>query len=210
MGFLELDGVKVKDDNLFQRMFWPSDHPGEADALGKQGLWVCWIVGVLSLLTLTVGGQPVTAVLTLAFFVLGGIGVREHSQPAAVLVAGVYGLNLVASIFMGMAPGVLTIIAFGLLLANVRGTYIAAKWARLGGDEVMPQRFNETFLDKLTDQMPRTIWRGAKIPFFCVAAIYLLLTVVGTIFLAAGGARRLHAKTPAAADSETIQVTPSR
>jgi hypothetical protein len=31
MGYLGLDQSPVKDDNMFQRMFWPSDHAGETD-----------------------------------------------------------------------------------------------------------------------------------------------------------------------------------
>jgi hypothetical protein len=210
MGFLGLDGTEVKDDNLFQRMFWPSDHAGEADTLGKQGFWVCWIVGFVSMLMLSFQGQPIAGLFTLAFFCLGGIGVREHSQPAAILVAAAYLLNIVASLFVGVPPGALTIIICLLLVANIRGTYVAAKWQHAGGDDAMPTRFNESFTDKLVDQMPRSVWPKTKILFFVGAGLYLLLSVLGAVMIAMHVPQRLKARQQQAAPSSTIEVAPPR
>jgi len=209
MGFLGLDQTPVKDDNMFQRMFWPSDNAGDTDTLGKQGFWVCGAIGLFSLLTSALQGHPIVGLLTALFFCLGGIGVREHSQPAAVLVAAVYLLNIVAAIASGLPPGALTIILSLLLLANVRATYIAAKWADRGDPSVMPERFNETFADKLVDQMPARVWPIAKIPFFCIAGLYLVLTLLGAVMLAMGVPQKMRAlqqqKRPSA-----VLVTPSR
>ena len=73
------DGRTGKDDNLFKRLFWPSNHPGEVDALGQQGFWICLIVGLVSGVMLLLTVHPFIGLLTMAFFWLGGIGVREHS-----------------------------------------------------------------------------------------------------------------------------------
>src|SRR5580693_9464481 len=98
MGYLGLDQTEIKHDNLFQRMFWPSDHAGEADTLGQQGFWVCTAIATLSLLTLAFQGHPILGVFAGAFYFLGGIGVREHSQPAAILVAVAYLMEIVVGL----------------------------------------------------------------------------------------------------------------
>ena len=208
MGYLGLDESPVKDDNLFQRMFWPSDHAGEADTLGKQGFWVCLVIGVFSLVASGLQGQPVIGVLTFLFFVLGGIGVREHNQPASILVAAVYALNIAAGLAVGNPPGALTLILALLLAANIRATYIAAKWAVSGDPDAMPERFNQTFSDKLVDQMPAAVWPKAKIPFFCLSGLYVALSVLGVVMLAMGAPQRMRARqqTPPPA---TIEVAPS-
>lgn len=87
MSTLGLDGTPHKEDNLFKRLFWPSDSPYEVDMLGQQGMWVCLIVGALSSGGMAMGGHPLLAILNLLFYWVGGIGVREHAIAAAILVA---------------------------------------------------------------------------------------------------------------------------
>lgn len=93
MGYLGLDQTEIKDDNLFQRMFWPSDHAGEADTLGQQGFWVCVAIATVTFVPLLLQGHWIAGFLIAIFYFLGGIGVREHSQPAAILVAVTYVLG---------------------------------------------------------------------------------------------------------------------
>ena len=93
---------------MFQRMFWPSDHAGETDQLGKQGFWVCLAVAVLSCVVLLAQGHWVLGLLTLLFFGLGGIGVREHSTAAAVLVGITYLFSIVANAFVGIPPSIVS------------------------------------------------------------------------------------------------------
>jgi hypothetical protein len=210
MGYLGLDQSPVKDDNLFQRMFWPSDQAGEADTLGKQGFWVCLAIGLFSLVVSGFQGQAVIGALTFLFFVLGGMGVREHSQPAAILVAVVYALNIAAGLAMGNPPGALTLILALLLAANIRATYIAAKWAVSGDPDAMPERFNQTFSDKLVDQMPAAVWPRAKIPFFCLAGLYVAVSVLGVVMLAMGVPQKMRARQVQTPPSATLEVAPSR
>ncbi len=209
MGYLGLDETEVKDDNLFQRMFWPSDHAGETDTLGQQGFWICTIIAVGSLVLLSLQGHWMLGLFTFLFYVLGGIGVREHSQPAAILVATAYILELVVQLIgPGIPPGGIGIVISLLLLANIRGTWIAAKWA--GKGEIMPERMNSTITDKLVDQMPARVWPAAKIPFFVMAGLYLLMVVFTTMFFAAQVPTRLKASRPAEPSSTTLEVSPSR
>lgn len=186
MGYLGLDQTEVKDDSMFQRLFWPSDHAGETDTLGKQGFWVCMVVGVVTVLQSAAQGHWLLGLLMLLFYVLGGIGVREHSTAAAVLVAATFLINVMAGIFFGALPGILPLGTIVLLLANIRGTWIAAKWASKAPD-AMPERFAETFKDRFVDSMPAVVWPKARVPFFLLGALMLLLTVAGTVMLGVRG-----------------------
>ena len=210
MGYLGLDQTEVKDDNMFKRMFWPSDHAGEADTLGKQGFWVCLLIAAVSLITVTLQGHWILALLTAAFYLLGGIGVREHDQPAAVLVAAIYILNEVSGLFVGLPPGLLGLGATVLLIANIRGTWIAAKWAASGQPDVMPDRFNTTFTDKLVDQMPAKVWPKARVPFYCLAGVYVALTALGMVMLAMHVPGTRGAAKPEDRNTMTVELGPQR
>ena len=183
MGYLGLDGSPIEEDNLLQRLFWPGDHPGEADTLGQQAFWICLAIGVAGFCGLLLKGHPISAVLSLAFYLLGGIGVREHSQPAAIFVAIVYSLDSLVALRMGNIPGALQIITTLLLIANIRGTWIASKWAAAGSPEPMPERLASTWSDKLVDQLAARVWPRARIPFFCIAILYSVVAVFGTVLV---------------------------
>ncbi len=206
MGYLGLDETPVKDDNMFQRLFWPSDHAGETDSLGKQGFWVCFSIGIFSMLGAMMRGHPFLGLLTGLFYVLGGMGVREHNQPAATLVALAYLLNVLAAIFSGRFPGFISLAAAVLLIANIRGTYIAAKWAASGDADAMPERMNASIADKLEDQWPGRIWPKGQIAFFVIAGVYLLLTVLGVVMLAVRPAVKQKPEPP----STVLHVSPTR
>jgi len=185
MGYLGLDGTEVKDDNLFQRLFWPSDHAGETDYLGKQGFWVCWAVAAISLLVLTLQGNLWVALLQFSFFALGGIGVREHDVPAAVLVATGYWINQIYGVFMGQFPGLIGLACGILLIANIRGTFIAKRWATYGDPEAFPERMNTTLIEQFSDRMPMVVWPKTRILFYCISGIYMLLVFFGLAMIVA-------------------------
>jgi hypothetical protein len=190
-------------------MFWPSDHPGEADDLGKRGFWLCAAIAVLSMAMMMLQGNLILAGITAVFFLLGGMGVREHSQPAATLVAAAYILNLFAALAQGNPPGALTIIATLLLLGNIRATHIAAKWAGQGDPEMMPERRSASTADFLVDQMPARVWPKARIPFFVLAGIYVALSLLGVVMLLAGLTPRRQPVQPIDPGA-TYDVSPAR
>lgn len=200
MGYLGLDGETYKEDNLFQRLFWPGDHAGEAELLGQQGFWICSIVAILSMIVLSVQGLWIVGMLSLFVFVLGGIGVREHSTTAAILLALVQIFAIISGLFLGHPPGFLGLVFTILLLANIRGTWIARRWSQKGDPEVMPERMKENWKDILVDQLPPRIWPIGRFVFFPLCAVYLLLLVAGTIVLIAQGT------TPNARSSQTINL----
>lgn len=126
--------------------------------------------------------SPVLLVVGLgaaAIFLLGGIGVREASWPAAAIVFTVFVVDMVETLARGTPPGVVSIIVAAILLSNVRGAFLASEWRPAGPDEDRPTRFNESFRDKLVDQLPPKVWPIAKVPFFIISALYLVLVFAG-------------------------------
>ncbi len=181
MSTLGLDGRPQREDNLFQRVFWPSNHAGEADALGQQGYWVCLIVGLISACISIFTGHPLVGLLILAFYWLGGMGVREHSVSAAIMVALGYLAALGVAIAMHRIPGFMDIAITAILLGNIRGTYVASSWRAKGDPEVFPDRLNTTFFDWLVDQLPAKLWPKARYAFFSVTVVYAALLALGTL-----------------------------
>ncbi len=211
MSFLGLHAPPPREENLFKRIFWPADQPYEADSLGQQGMWVCLLVAAISAVVSVYTGHPLIGLLLLLFYGLGGMGVREHSVAAAVIVAVGYLASAGMVMLLGRPPGVLDIAIAGLLLANIRGTRIAAKWKRraftesdLGSEgEMFPARLNTTFGDKLIDQWPARFWPRGRFVFFAVAAIYGVLFLIGVV-----GTLRMKTTQRPAPEEIQLQVTP--
>lgn len=181
MSTLGLDGRPEREDNIIQRIFWPSNHAGEADALGQQGYWVCLLVGLITAVISIFTGHPLIALLIFAFYWLGGMGVREHSVPAAIIVAAGYIATLIFAIATHHLPGLLDLAITVILLANVRGTYVASSWSAKGDSEAFPDRLNVTFFDWLVDQLPAKLWGRAKYAFFSVSVVYGVLLTLGIL-----------------------------
>jgi hypothetical protein len=184
METLGISGPPKKDDSFFKRIFWPSEDSVDADMLGQQGFWLCLIVALLTLIAATFQGHFVLAILFASFYFLGGIGVREHDLAAANLVTLVYSLNILAGVFLTRAfPGYLTLFAELLLISNIRGCWIAAKWQKAGDPDLIPLRMNETWTDKLVDQMPARVWPHMRKTFYVVAGLVAVSTVAGIIMI---------------------------
>jgi hypothetical protein len=183
MQSLNLSGSEKKTDGRLKSLFWPTvENAWDVDYLGQQGFWVCLIIGVLSLALIAIAalsvpdsaGQTVTVALGLiVFFVylVGGMGVRESNWPAAAIIFAIYVVNQLAS---GGGISVISLIIGAVLLSNVRATFIASHWKPPAEGEDRPMRFNETFRDKLVDQLPPKAWPILKIPFFAAASLILL------------------------------------
>ena len=180
-------------DGMLKRLFWPTiENQFDLDAVSVQGFWVCTVCAVLSMILLISTGNALIGIVIGVTFFLGGMGVRERSIAAAVLVFSCYALDKVLSIESLIVTGVHTggspvigIVTFTLLLANVRGTMLARKWrmeAARGGyvpdPDAMPERMTSTFGDKLANVMPAKFWPGAKFVFFPLAALLLGFTLV--------------------------------
>lgn len=194
MQSLDLSGSSKKSDGWLKSLLWPTvDNAWDVDYLGQQGFWICLFIAIASSIFIAALGntfdpaaQPrvlILAVSTFFVFFVGGMGVRQASWPAAAFIFAIYALNQVAT---GRAPGILTIIIGAVLLSNLRATYLASRWTPPADDEDRPMRFNETWRDKLVDQIPPRAWPILRIPFYIAALILLLFT----IFLSAVTLRR--------------------
>ncbi len=111
-------------------------------------------------------------------YAIGGMGVREADWPAAALIFVIFLFGLTYGIALGKMPGLLEIAAAAILLSNVRAAFLASEWKPAGEGEDRPTRFNETFTDKLVDQLPQKAWPKLKVPFFGLAAALLLLELI--------------------------------
>ena len=186
MQTLGLFGESKRSDGMLKSIFWPTvENAWDVDYLGRQGLWICLLIAGFQVVVAAITGNPIVIVSGIAealVFVVGGLGVRESNWPAAAMVFGIFLLNLLYSVAQGQPPGILMIIAAGLLLSNFRAAFLASKWRPAAADEDRPTRFNETLADKLADQLPAKAWPALRIPFFVLASLLLLLSVLGLAF----------------------------
>jgi hypothetical protein len=158
-------------------LLWPSVRCGEdVDYLGTQGYWICSLVAVVSLFFTFTSGQPIIGVLLFCFYFIGGVGVRERSLYAAIMVLGMYALDLLVG-----GLGVVRIIFAALLLSNVRGTWVAAHWNRDAEEASLPPRLDETLTDKFTDKFPAWLWPKIRYVYYVFAFLLLALVVVGLL-----------------------------
>ena len=179
MQTLGLSSENKRTDGRLKSIFWPTvENAWDVNHLGQQGFWICLIVGVLQLIGIAFVGSPLFLILGLISFLiffLGGIGVREASWPAAAIVFTIFVAGIADTMARGTPPGIIAIASAAILLSNVRGAFLASEWRPAGPDEDRPTRFNESFTDKLVDQMPAKLWPFVKVPFFIVSALYLVL-----------------------------------
>ena len=181
METLGLSGSAEHSEGRLKSLFWPSIQNGtDVDYLGAQGYWVCTLVAILSFVFMAATGQPITGAAILVFYYLGGIGVRERSRYAALVVFIMYLLDTL------LTPGIVRIILCALLLSNLRATWIAASWRPESEEAVLPPRLNETFTDKLADQLPVWLWPKVKIAYYIYSVGFLLLVIFALASMALG------------------------
>jgi hypothetical protein len=95
MQTLGLSQSTPASESRMKSLFWPSVTCAEdVDYLGTQGYWVCTLVAVLSFGVGASTKMPVFAFLTFCFFFIGGVGVRERSLYAAIMVFSLYSLDV--------------------------------------------------------------------------------------------------------------------
>lgn len=188
MGDTGLSERPLKRDNLFQRLLWPSNHAGQSERLGEQGYLLCAIVAAVAGAALGFEKQYTASLLTFVFFFLGAIGVRAHEPLVANLLATGYVLNTAANWISGSPPGVFTIAGAILLIANVRVTIVANRWATRH-QHVSLEKLSADWSERLLDELPVFFWPRVKIAFRIVAIVYLLLILIGIATLIFG---RMH------------------
>jgi hypothetical protein len=186
MQTLGLSGESKRSDGRLKSIFWPTvENAWDVDYLGRQGFWICLIVAGFQLAVALFSGNAVMIVAGVAsalVFLIGGMGVREASWPAAALVFSIYFANLLFTLANRQFPGILAIVAACILLSNVRAAFLASEWRPAAEDEDKPMRFGDTLGDKLADQLPAKAWPVLQIPFFGLASLLLLLSLAAVGF----------------------------
>jgi len=145
------------------------------DYIGAQGYWVCTVVAFASF-AFTMLVSPLIATLTLFLYYFGGVGVRQRSRYAAVVVFSLFVLDVVVSPF-----SVLKILMTVLLLSNVRATWIAHHWQPDAENASLPPRFNDTWSDKFADTFPEWMWPKIRYAYYAFSAIVLGFAVLGML-----------------------------
>jgi len=183
MQTLGLSGESKRSDGRLKSIFWPTvENAWDVNYLGQQGFWICVIVGLLRALVGVFSANPLLLAVYLAMalvFLMGGIGVREASWPAAAMIFAIFSSDILYTLAVGRLPGIVSILFAGVLLSNVRAAFLASEWRPAREDVDRPTRFNETFWDKLVDQWPAKAWPVLEVPFFALAALLLLLSLAG-------------------------------
>jgi hypothetical protein len=85
--------------------------------------------------------------------------------------------------------GILRIICLGLLLSNMRATFLAAQWV-VSRTEPPPAPMSQTALERFADLMPRRVWPIGQYVFYVLAAIEFLM-LFAALFLSRGRMVRL-------------------
>jgi hypothetical protein len=190
MQALNLSGTSKESDGFLKRLFWPTvENAWDVDALGVQGFWLCFFIGSLNFIVCAGIAlvAPVvlmrvlmiaTGLIIFSAYFIGGMGVRQANWGAAVTIFTLY---VASQISTRQIPGFLSFIFAGILLSNVRATFLASRWQPASEDEDRPTRFNETFRDKLVDQWPQRAWPVLKYPFYVLDAILLLLLMASMV-----------------------------
>lgn len=179
---LGLSGDTPRTDGRLKSLLWPTiANRIDLDTVTTQGFWICTLVGAMTLMFSFFAASTaiiVAGCLGAAFYFLAAVGVRMHSRVAAAAACVAYFLDAaVMQKYTGQGFSVTRLIFLALLLANLRGIWLSASWAVTETDPI-PVRLNETWRDKLCDQLPAVLWPRTTILFYVLAAAELGLLLL--------------------------------
>jgi hypothetical protein len=178
MQTLGISNSTPQTENRLKSLFWPSIQTStDVDYLGTQGFWVCAFVGTIEFIVSVVQGHPIGGFFALLFYFLGGVGVRERSRYAAAIVLALY----LAEFALGVS--IMRVVLFGILLSNLRATWIASSWKAESAEATIPPRFGETLADKFADRLPPWLWPKVRIVYYVFSAVLLILVCYGIVLL---------------------------
>jgi hypothetical protein len=183
MQTLGLSSESKRSDGPLKSIFCPTvDNAWDVDYLGRQGFTICTVVALFELVPAVFAGNPVyllAGVIASLIFLVGGMGVREGSWPAAAMVFSLFLVGQLNFLAQGRFPGILSLIAAAVLLSNLRAAFLASSWRPAGPDEDKPTRFHESTMDFLVDQLPAKVWPKLETAFYALGGAFLALTLIG-------------------------------
>ncbi len=183
METLGLSDPTPRSESRIKALFWPSIETGtDVDYLGAQGYWVCTLVAVVSCIFLFASGQPILGTVVLLFYYVGGVGVRQRSRYAAVVV---FVLFLADALLSHM--NVARVLFAALLLSNLRATWISAEWKPGSEEASLPPRLSQTWGDKFADKFPEWLWPKVRIIYYVFSVGWLTIIAAGLAIYALRG-----------------------
>jgi hypothetical protein len=76
-------------------------------------------------------------------------------------------------------PSIVRIVLIGLLLSNLRGTWIASSWKPDSAEAHPAPRFDDSWSDKFADKLPTWLWPKVRILFYILSVFLFSLTGIG-------------------------------
>lgn len=161
MQILGLSNSTPRTESRWKALLWPTiRNDGDFDYITEQGFWICLIVAVITFVYSVFAHLP-GGIFDAAFYFLAALGVRQRSTVAGIAAFVAYLLGtLVLERYTHGGFSIIRVIFLALLLANVRGIWLSSRWRKAFPMEPpdVPARLNQTFFDKLSDQMPARVW----------------------------------------------------
>jgi hypothetical protein len=170
MQILGLSDSTPHTESRLKSLFWPSiKTANDVEYLGRQGYWVCTVIAAY-FFDVLIWGRPFYAIFCLAFYYLGGVGIRQRSSYAASLVL----VMQFADTFLN-GIHVVRVLILALLLSNLRATWIASRWNADSEEAALPPRLRETWTDVFTDQLPVWLWKKVELSYYVFSTGLLVL-----------------------------------
>jgi hypothetical protein len=180
MQTLGLSDSTPRTEGRLKALLWPTiRNDGDFDYVTEQGFWVCFIVAVSTFAFSIFTRSFFLGGFEASFYFLAGVGVRQRNKLAAISAFVAYFLGgLVIQRYTSNGFGIGRIIFLALLLSNIRGIWLSARWKKAVDPLQEPIRLKETMFDKLSDQLPSLIWPKAKWVFAFVAVTEIALMLI--------------------------------
>ena len=174
MQTLGISNSEPRTDSRLKSLFWPTIETGtDADDLECRAIGFARLLRFFLLFFPSLPGHPIAGFLVLVFYYLGGVGVREHSLYAALLVFLMFLLETVA------VPSIPKAFICVVLLSNFRATWLASRWKPGSSEAEMPIRLGATWGDKFADKLPEWLWPRVRLVYFVFAPAFLALALIG-------------------------------
>src|SRR5579862_7227654 len=182
MQTLGLSDSAPRTESRWQALFWPTiRNEADFDYITCQGFWICTVVAAITFVLNALASSPIMGTFEGLFFFLAGIGVRERDRAAAMAAFSAYLLSaMVMQRYTGSGFGIVPIIFLALLFATIRGSWLAAGWEQ-NLEDAAPVRLNQTFGDKIADQLPKFLWPKARYVFYVLAWLEISLLLVSLL-----------------------------
>jgi hypothetical protein len=174
---LGLSDSTPRTESRGRALFWPTiRNDGDFDYVTRQGFWVCFLIGGVTLVVSIFSGASAMAYFESIFFFLAAFGIRERSRAAAISAFSAYLLDLIVlEAYTGTGLGVLRVVSLALLFANIRGSWLSSRWTEAPETPLDSFRMNQTIIDKLVDQLPTFLWPKIKYVFYIYTAVMIAL-----------------------------------